>query len=201
MQSALGLSDRQSAALDDDARLTTSATLTALRRYTGVVYDNLGYATLPGPARRRTDTSPVVASALFGLLRPGDRIPAYRLSAATAVPGVGGLRGLWRPVLEAELAAVPGPIVDLRSGGYAALGQAHAAVEVRVLREVGGRRSVVGGQPRHKWTKRRLARALCIHGARSLREVAEIARTCADDVEVSRRRVDLLLFGLASARH
>jgi uncharacterized protein len=198
LRAALGLSDRQAGEVAKDAALTTAPTLPASQRYTGVVYDNLGYPTLRGAARRRADSSLVVASALFGLLRLTDRIPAYRLSGGTVLPGLGGLTPLWRPVLEPVLAAHRGLVVDLRSGAYAALARVPGAVEVRVLREAGGRRSVVSHD--NKWTKGRLARALCEHGARSVRDVAEIGRTCADDVEVDGRRVDLVLHGLASAR-
>jgi len=67
-----------------------------------------------------------------------------------------------------------------------------------VLRESGGRRSVVSHD--NKWTKGRLARALCEHGARSVGDVAELGRSCADDIEVDGRRVDLVLHGPASAR-
>jgi isopentenyl diphosphate isomerase/L-lactate dehydrogenase-like FMN-dependent dehydrogenase len=89
-------------------------------------------------------------------------------------------------------------VVDLRSGAYAALARVPHAVQVRVLRETVGRRSVVSHD--NKWTKGRLARALCEQGARSTSDVAEIGRTVADDVEVAGRRVDLLLHGLASGR-
>ena len=199
LRAALGLSPGQAGEVAQDARLLSSPTLPALRRYTGVVYDNLGYATLRGPARRRANTSLVVASALFGLLRPGDRVPAYRLSGATTVPGVGGLAALWRPLLEPELASRGGLVVDLRSGTYAALARVPGAVQVRVLREHDGRRTVVSHD--NKWTKGLLARALCEHGARSVRDVAALGRACADDVEVDDRRVDLVLHGLASQRH
>jgi uncharacterized protein len=198
LRSALGLSERQSREIDHDAALLTSPTLPALERYTGVVYDNLGYRTLRGTARRRADRSLVVASALFGLLRPSDRVPAYRLSGATTLPGVGGLAAVWRPALEPELASHGGLVVDLRSGAYAALARLPRAVEVRVLREAGGRRTVVSHDSKH--TKGRLARALCEQGARGIADVAEVGRACADDVEVDGRRVDLLLHGLASAR-
>lgn len=195
---ALGLSARQRGAVEQDASLLTSGTLPALERYTGVVYDALGYRTLPGPARRRADRSLVVASALFGLLRPRDRVPAYRLSAATALPGIGGLAPVWRPALEAVLRDVPGLVVDLRSGAYAALARVPRAVEVRVLREVAGRRSVVSHDNKH--TKGRLARALCEHAVRSAADVAELGRGCADDVEVDGRRIDLVLHGPPGAR-
>ncbi len=38
----------------------------------------------------------LVVSALFGLLRPGDRIPPYRLSMDVDLPGIGRLAPFWR---------------------------------------------------------------------------------------------------------
>jgi cytoplasmic iron level regulating protein YaaA (DUF328/UPF0246 family) len=139
-----------------------------------------------------------VASALFGLLAPTDRIPAYRLSGSTSLPGVGSLAAAWRPVLEPELAAHRGLVVDLRSGPYAALARVPHAVQVRVLRESRGTRTVVSHDNKH--TKGLLARALCESGARTVADVAEAGRSVADLVEVDGPRVDLVLFGLATAR-
>lgn len=198
LQKALGLTDRQADELDKDAVLLTAPTLPALELYTGIVYDNLDYGSLRGAAKKRADASLVVASALFGLLRPTDRVPSYRLSGGTSVPGLGGLPSLWRPVLEPVLADSGELVVDLRSGAYAALARVPDAVQVRVLRVEGGRRTVVSHD--NKWTKGQLARALCQHGARDLAQVAEIGREVCDAVEVSAGRVDLLLHGLASAR-
>jgi cytoplasmic iron level regulating protein YaaA (DUF328/UPF0246 family) len=197
LQKALQLSDGQRAELDKNRELMVAPTLPALELYTGIVYDNLSYATLPAKARRRADDSLVVASALFGLLRPTDRVPPYRLSAATNVPGLGGLAPVWRPALEKELARHDF-VVDLRSGAYAHLARVPGSVEVRVLRDDGGKRTVVSHD--NKWTKGQLARELCLHGARSVAEVAEIGRSVSDRVEVVGDRVDLLLHGLASAR-
>ena len=184
--------------VEKDAVLTTSATMPALRRYTGVVYEALSPATLSSPAGRRRATGSLrVASALFGLLAPRDPVPAYRLSAGTSLPGVGSLAAAWRPVLEPELAAHR-LVVDLRSGPYAALARVPHAVQVRVLRERDGARTVVSHD--NKWTKGLLARALCEGGARSVADVAEAGRSVADLVEVDGRRVDLVLLGLARAR-
>jgi cytoplasmic iron level regulating protein YaaA (DUF328/UPF0246 family) len=198
LQHALALSGKQLAELDKDAQLLTAPTLTALELYTGIVYDNLSYRSLEGAARSRADSSLVVASALFGLLRPGDLIPSYRLSGGTTLPGRGGLAPLWRPVLERELAALDDLVVDLRSSAYAHLARVPGAVTVRVLRDEGGRRTVVSHD--NKWTKGQLARALCVEGATSVADVVEIGRTVSDAVEVEGNRVDLLLRGLASAR-
>jgi cytoplasmic iron level regulating protein YaaA (DUF328/UPF0246 family) len=198
LRTALGISARQDAEIAADSALTTSRTLPALQRYTGVLYDALDHASLQGPARRRANTSLVVASALFGLVRPVDRLPAYRLSGQTVLPGVGGLPAIWRPVIEPELAAMSGLVVDLRSSTYAGLARVPRAVQVRVLRETDGRRAVVSHD--NKWTKGLLARALCLEGARTLADVAEAGRSVADEVEVEGRRVDLVLRGLARER-
>ena len=195
LRAALGCPPEQA---ERNADLCTAPTLPALQRYTGVLYDALAYATLRGSARRRADASLLVASALFGLLSPRDRVPAYRLSGGTALPGVPPLGTLWRPVLETELAAHRGLVVDLRSGAYAALARVPAAVQVRVLREVAGGRTTVSHD--NKWTKGRLARVLCEQGARGVRDVAEAGRELCDAVEVDVRRVDLVLRGLARAR-
>ncbi len=197
LQKALQLSDKQLHELDKDRDLLTAPTLPALELYTGIVYDNLGYATLPAAARARADEALVVASALFGLLRPTDRVPSYRLSGGTTVPGLGGLAPVWRPALEKELAQQPF-VVDLRSGAYANLARVPGAVDVRVLRDEKGTRSVVSHD--NKWTKGQLARALCVNGARTVDDVAQIGRAVCDAVEVDGTRVDLLLHGLASAR-
>jgi cytoplasmic iron level regulating protein YaaA (DUF328/UPF0246 family) len=177
--------------------LKRAPTLPALELYTGIVYDNLSYATLTAMARRRADETLVVASALFGLLRPQDRVPSYRLSGGTVLPGLGGLAPRWKPVLEPLLVREE-LVVDLRSGAYAQLARVPQAVQVRVLRDEGGRRTVVSHD--NKWTKGRLARALCENDVRSASDVAEVGRTVSDAVEVDGNRVDLLLHGLASAR-
>ena len=187
-----------------DAALTTSGTLPVHLRYTGVLYSALSYSTLSAGGRRRANGSLRVASALFGLLSPTDRVPAYRLSGGTSLAGLGPLAELgslaatWRPVLEPELAAHPGVVVDLRSGPYAHLARVPDAVQVRVLRESGGRRTVVSHDNKH--TKGLLARALCEQGAHSADDVAAAGAGVADLVEMDGQRVDLVLFGLATAR-
>jgi len=130
---ALGLSERQDAEVARNAELWSSATAPVLSRYTGVLYDALGASGFTRFERARAGQRLAVASALFGLLRPADPIPAYRLSGGTTLPGFGSLRRLWRPALEPLLAELPGPLLDLRSGDYAALAPAPQAFTVRVV--------------------------------------------------------------------
>lgn len=175
-RAALGLSDRQDGELALNAALRGSATLPALHRYTGVLYDALDYPSLRPGARRRADASLAVASALFGLVRPTDPIPAYRLSGGVTLPEVGRLTPVWRPELEPLLAALAQDelVVDLRSTGYAALARVPGAVTVRVVTErPDGSRSVVSHF--NKATKGRLARAL-VSAPRSPRTVTGVLR-------------------------
>lgn len=156
--------------VDRNARLRTAPTARADRVYTGVLYEALGAATLTAAAKRRATTRVAVTSSLFGLVGPGDRIPAYRLSGDAVLPGVGGVAGLWRAHLgPAVTAAVGGGLlVDLRSTTYAAFwrpppGLAARVATVRVLHEVDGRRQVVSHF--NKATKGRIVRALLESGA------------------------------------
>jgi uncharacterized protein len=143
-RAALGLSEAQDDEITRNARLWTSPTLPALERYTGVLYDALAVGTMTKAQRRRTDVRLAVGSALFGLLGGADRVPAYRLSAGSTLPGTPGLRAVWRPALAPVLAAVDELVVDLRSGAYAALAPVPGAVTVRVeTQRADGSRAVV----------------------------------------------------------
>jgi cytoplasmic iron level regulating protein YaaA (DUF328/UPF0246 family) len=162
-RAALGLSPRQDGEVVRNATLWTSPTLPALHRYTGVLYDALDAGSLRGAAAARARSRLVVGSALFGLLRAGDPVPAYRLSAGSALPGRPTLAARWRTLLDPVLAAlaVEETVVDLRSGSYAALGRAPAAVTVDVFSErPDGSRVVVSHA--NKSVKGRVARALAV---------------------------------------
>jgi uncharacterized protein len=158
-RAALGLSPAQDDEVARNAALLTSPTMPALERYTGVLYDALDIRSLSRARRARADRRLAVGSALFGLVRGTDAIPAYRLSAGAALPGRPSLRAVWRPVLGPLLAAVDELVVDLRSGSYAALAPVPGAVTVDVLSErPDGSRSVVSHF--NKAHKGRLARLL-----------------------------------------
>ncbi|MCV7128775.1 peroxide stress protein YaaA, partial [Mycolicibacterium vanbaalenii] len=158
---ALGISASQDAEIDRNAALRTAPTLPAIHRYTGVLYDALDVESLHGAAAGRAQSRLAVVSALFGLIRAGDRIPAYRLSAGSKLPGRPTLAARWKPALEPVLAELAENelVVDLRSGSYAALGKVPDAVTVDVVAEhADGRRTTVSHF--NKAHKGRLARAL-----------------------------------------
>jgi uncharacterized protein len=160
-RTALGLTPRQDDEIARNAALWTSPTLPALHRYTGVLYDALDVASMTRAQRSRAGRRLAVGSALFGLVGGEDRIPAYRLSSGSTLPGRPTLRALWKPALSPVLASVDELVVDLRSGSYAALAPVHGAVTVDVLSErPDGTRSVVSHF--NKAHKGRLARLLAL---------------------------------------
>ena len=115
--------------------VTTSATMPAIDRYDGVLFDELDAASLPASARQFAGDHLAIGSALFGLTGALDPIPGYRLSHDSRLPGT-TLGKIWRAPLTAALAQQPGLIVDLRSEGYADLGPAPVgSVYLRVVSE------------------------------------------------------------------
>lgn len=111
---------------EENFTLRAAPVMPAIVRYTGVLYDALDPATLPDAARSHL----AVGSALFGLVRAGDLIPRYRLSAGTKLGGT-TMRARWGPAVT-DVLAEQGFVVDMRSGAYRQLGPAPGAVTVRV---------------------------------------------------------------------
>jgi cytoplasmic iron level regulating protein YaaA (DUF328/UPF0246 family) len=164
----LGITSGQADLVELNSHLRNSPCAPAGEVYTGVLYDALDWPTLTATARRRAGERVAIASSLFGLVRPTDPIPAYRLSADTALPGLpetGRLRGVWNSVLPDSMAAAAprGVIWDLGSAAYAALGPVPADAAdrtaiTRVLQIKGTKRVVVSHH--NKATKGRLTRVL-----------------------------------------
>ena len=113
--------ERVLSALDVGEELLRAPSAAAAKVYTGVLYQRLGLAELPAPARRRV----LIFSGLWGVVRPGDRIPGYKLPIDTP------RSQLWRPALR-ETLPDSGLVVDLRSGGYASLWAPREAAVVAV---------------------------------------------------------------------
>ena len=75
------------------------------RAHTGPLYEGLGLADLDPASRRRARAWIVVISALWGAVRLGDRIPAYRLNMCGRLPGLAHLPDVWRAPLTGVLPA------------------------------------------------------------------------------------------------
>ena len=187
----LGIPKTQPELVTLNAGLFEAATARADRIYTGVLYDALSPATLSPAAKRRATSRVMVTSSVFGLVGLADRIPAYRLSGDTTLPGIGGVQAHWRAHLGAGIteALGDGLLVDLRSGTYAAFWRpdevAARTATVRVLHEHNGQRKVVSHF--NKATKGRLVRALLESGAnpRTPAKLAEAFRDLGWTVETA----------------
>nr|MCW2728916.1 hypothetical protein [Aeromicrobium sp.] len=200
----LGLGPTQADAIAINAVLTEQPAARADEIYTGVLFSALDLSSLDDASRQRADTSLAIASALFGLLRPADRIPAYRLSGTVTLPRLGTVAGRWRTPLPRVMADAVGDglLVDLRSGTYTALGKppaelAERTATMRVLHEHDGRRKVVSHF--NKATKGRIVRGLLESGAEP-RTIDELQTALADlgwTVERAGSRLDVVVAEVA----
>lgn len=137
----LGVSSGQAGEVAIDAKLREAPAGPAAEVYAGVLYDRLGLPGLPA-ARERV----LIASALWGVVRPADRIPYYRFSAKARLDGIGAPAAFWRDALADAMPDEEGAlIVDMRSGAYAAAWKPKRAtlLGVRAFGEEGGRRKPV----------------------------------------------------------
>lgn len=135
----------------DNQRLLTAPTIRSLERYTGVVFRAIDVSTfdVAGVEKSLWDAASrhlAIGSALWGLTLATDLIPRYRLSANHRLLDAPGKRR-WQPALDAALTGFDGPVLDLRSHAYAAMG-GHSANVIRV--------DVVAadsGKPLNHWNK------------------------------------------------
>ena len=169
-----------------DPALRTAPAIPAAELYTGVLFAALGLGDLSWDGV-------LIASALWGVVRPGDRIPAYRLDMSAKPPGIGALAAYWRAPLRAALPD-RGLVLDLRSGSYAAAWQPRRATHLAVrgfTEAPDGRRTVITHMA--KRVRGEVARlVLQAGGAERPAEVAEIATAGGLRVELSDGRLDVI---------
>ncbi len=155
----LGISKGQAGEVVVDAELRSAPAAPAAAVYSGVLYDRLRLPELPAKARRRV----LIASALWGVVGPEDRIPYYRFSAKARLTRIGPPAAFWREALAAALPDEPGGlIVDMRSGAYVAAWKPKRAtlLAVRAFSEQGGKRKAVSHMA--KAVRGDVARALLV---------------------------------------
>ncbi len=140
---AAELGERREAVLDAlDPDLREAPAAPAAEVYTGVLYGRLGLPELPAKAQRQV----LIASALWGMVRPSDRIPYYRLPPKERLEGIGPLAKYWRPALAEALPDEEGDLtLDMRSGAYSTMWKPKRAtlLAVRAFTESDGERKAV----------------------------------------------------------
>ncbi len=135
----------------------------------------------------------LIASALWGVVRPGDRIPAYRLQMSAKPPAIGGLAAYWREPLRAALPD-RGLVLDLRSGAYATVWQPRHATRLLVrafTQAPDGTRTVISHMV--KRVRGEVARlVLQAGGAECPEEIAEIVTAGGLRAELSPDALDII---------
>jgi cytoplasmic iron level regulating protein YaaA (DUF328/UPF0246 family) len=157
-QKLLGVKgDALAKATEANRAVLESATLPAIDRYTGVLYDALDAGSLSARDRTRLHRQVVIFSGVWGASLPGDPLPDHKLKMSATLPRLGKLSTWWREPLTAALApTVEGRVVwDLlpneheaawapAEAGSAAPGAPSSVLSVRFLDE----------QPRTKGAER-----------------------------------------------
>ncbi|GAB3941199.1 peroxide stress protein YaaA [Corynebacterium tapiri] len=164
----LKLSEKLRSEAEANHVLQSSATMPAIHRYTGVLYDALDAATL------QDHSSIAIASALFGLVRAKDPIPHYRLSGSSKLDGR-TMKSWWKSSI-ADALADEEFVLDLRSGTYQQLGKV-AATTVRVEKDG----KVVSHFNKHY--KGQLARIISQESCSSTQDVVDAARAAGMDAQ------------------
>jgi len=180
----LGLTPGLAGEIKVDSELLTAACAPALEVYSGVLYEALGWGSLPAAVRKRAEGQLMVVSALFGALRPSDAIPAYRLSMDVTLPRVGGLGAFWKKHLSIALAGLDAaPVIDMRSQTYATawIPNPINTAQVRVFLEKNGKRSVVSHMA--KLTRGQVARELLLQ-SKAPTSLAGVAKVLSKKFEV-----------------
>ena len=133
----LKLSAKQAGDIAHNRMLRSAATMPAVDRYTGVLFDALDSGSLAPASRRWLGAHVWIHSAPLGPIGALDPIPPYRLAAGTSLPGLPPLRRHWADATTEAIAGEdPDFILDLRSEAYVALGPVPDAVASRYVRVV-----------------------------------------------------------------
>jgi cytoplasmic iron level regulating protein YaaA (DUF328/UPF0246 family) len=146
----MAISPGQAGEISRNAVITSSPAGPAAEVYSGVLYDRLDFGSLGPKASDVAAERILIASALWGFLRSGDRIPYYRLSMKARLPGIPGLAEYWRDPLAAAMEGSGHDregdlILDMRSGAYSAAWKPKRArlLTVRAFTEQDGERKAV----------------------------------------------------------
>ena len=158
----LGVSANLGADIAHNIALDSAPAVRVADLYTGVLYSALDLPSMDSATRRRANRWLVVISALYGALRPSDKIPPYRLSMSVNLGMLGPLASVWRAPLAAVLpvAAGRGVIVDCRSSTYGAAWVPRNDLAARWVQV-----RVPGATHMAKHTRGLVARHLCEAGA------------------------------------
>jgi cytoplasmic iron level regulating protein YaaA (DUF328/UPF0246 family) len=114
-----------------------SHTSPAIEIYNGVLYQGLGWDSLSATQKKRANSRVLIVSALFGLVRPLDKIFQYKLKIDNK---------LWRDsIAEVSEKFANELVIDCRSSTYKSVWTINPenTVDIRVFKVTGTERSVI----------------------------------------------------------
>ncbi|NQU37532.1 MAG: peroxide stress protein YaaA [Actinobacteria bacterium] len=203
----LGLSPGQVVELAANAEIEMAPAAPAREIYSGVLYAALGLNALGTNDLNRASERILITSSLFGLLRPNDEIPTYRLTGSASLPRIGKVSAHWRKALGREPLDVLDTdlIVDFRSGTYVSFwpipkGREDSALTVKIWQQgADGAKTAVSHH--NKATKGELAGTLATapEVPQSPSEVAEYCQglgwdvSLEHDAKLGHARLDVLI--------
>lgn len=129
---------------------TDAPLMSAIDRYTGVLYSATGTSEWTSSQRAWAAANVFIHSALFGIVSSTDEIPAYRLSYDSKIRQV-PLTKLWKGLVSDAIREMSAGdwVLDARSDGYRKLAPIPHGVESRYLEVV----SAAGGKALNHFNK------------------------------------------------
>lgn len=173
--------------VERNTRLLDEPATDASQIYSGVLFEALDYDSLSLERQELADRHVLVVSALWGLLRLDDVVPAYRLSMGTKLGELGGLATFWKKHLSDLIAdSWHGKLIlDCRSSAYqkALPTDPSHTYEVKAL-SVGkdGSRKVISHMAKHY--RGLVARAVLTPGLADSNNIDEIVNHLSQQMEI-----------------
>lgn len=119
----------------------------AWRVYSGVLFEAMDLPSVAGSAQMmaRANEQILIFSALFGVTKLADHIPAYRLAMGVKLPEAGNTSAIWKRALKDIPLAGDELVVDCRSSSYNVWtpSEETSVVTVNAVREKDGKRMVI----------------------------------------------------------
>jgi len=167
--------DRLDEVIATNGKLPAGPLMPAISRYSGVMFDFLDYGSMAKAEQVAFDQHAILFSGLWGLLRPTDLIPDYKLKMDASLPSLGKVSAFWKPLVSALLNPMLEDMIvwDLLPGAHRAAwdGKAGYAARWQVKFVQRGERK---GKPVYKtvthWSKAlkgALVRFICEHSVTS----------------------------------
>jgi cytoplasmic iron level regulating protein YaaA (DUF328/UPF0246 family) len=89
----------------DNAAVNEAPTFPAIERYTGVMFDAIDYKSMDESSKNCFGQNTLIMSGLFGLIRPFDLIPTYKLKMGAKIRQKKACSVIWKPLITNVLAS------------------------------------------------------------------------------------------------